>query len=75
MTQPTNAQARMWAAQWRAAGPALARVRAAELQDVDLWRVADELEEAFWVRVHSEAESLAPGLIEQQRLFARARAR
>ncbi|MEO6444525.1 MAG: hypothetical protein ABIZ91_16510 [Gemmatimonadaceae bacterium] len=75
MTQPTKAQAQQWAAQWRAAGPALARVRAAELRGVDLWRVADELEEAFWVRVHSEPDSRAPGLVEQQRLFARARPR
>jgi hypothetical protein len=69
MDKPTNAQARAWAAQWRAAEPALARIRAAELAVVDLWRVADELEEALWVRVRSEPAALAPGLVEQQRLF------
>lgn len=75
MTQPTKAQAQRWAAQWRAAGPALARVRAAELQSVDLWRVAEELEEAFWARVRSEPESDTSGLVEQQRVFARDRSR
>ena len=58
--------------QWRTAGPALARVRAAELAEVDLWQVGEELEEALWVRVRTEPDSQAPGLVEQQRLFARA---
>lgn len=75
MTRPTKLQAQRWAAQWRAAGPALAQVRAAELQHVDLWRVADELEEAFWARLRAEPQSAATGLIEQQRVFARARVR
>lgn len=75
MTVPTEAQARAWAALWRAAGPALARVRAAELNAIDLVRVADELEEALLVRVGAEAPSVTSGLVEQQRLFARERAR
>ena len=58
--------------QWREAGPARARVRAAELEGIDLWRVAEELEEALWVRVRAEPASQASGLVEQQRLFARA---
>ena len=72
---PTEAQARAWAAQWRAAGLALARVRAAELNAIDLVRVADELEEALLVRVRAEAPSVTSGLVEQQRIFARARQR
>lgn len=75
MIPPTSAEAHAWAAQWQAAGPALARVRAAELQAVDLWRVADELEEALWARLRADPDSRAPGLVEQQRLFARSRAR
>lgn len=58
--------------QWRTAGPALARVRAAELEEVDLWQVGEELEEALWVRVRTEPVSQRSGLVEQQRLFARA---
>jgi len=58
--------------QWRSAGPALARIRAAELAEVDLWRVADEMEAAFWVSVRAAAASQASGLVEQQRLFAKA---
>jgi hypothetical protein len=72
MTKPTRAQALTWIAQWRSAGPALARVRAAELEEVDLWRVADELEEALWARLRSEPASQTSGLVEQQRLFHRA---
>ena len=73
MIKPTAAQAQAWMSQWRTAGPALARVRAAELESVDLWRVAEELDEALWARVRVEAESSSSGLVEQQRLFARAR--
>ena len=75
MIRPTDAQAQAWVSQWRTAGPALARVRAAELEVVDLWRVAEELEEALWARVRAAPESQASGLVEQQRLFARARRR
>lgn len=71
MIKPTEAEALAWMSQWRAAGPALARVRAAELADVDLTRVADELEEALWARVRAEPASRSSGLVEQQRLFAR----
>ncbi|MEX2180711.1 MAG: hypothetical protein WD771_01590 [Gemmatimonadaceae bacterium] len=72
MIKPTEAQAQAWMSQWRAAGPALARVRARELEAVDLWRVADELEEALWARVRAEPVDRSSGLVAQQRLFARA---
>lgn len=75
MIKPTDAQAHAWMLQWRAAGPALARVRADELATVDLWRVADELEEAFWARVRTEPAVQTSGLVAQQRIFARARSR
>lgn len=65
----------MWMAQWRSAGPALARVRAEELEAVDLWRVADELEDALQERWRTEPVSRWSGLVEQQRIFARARRR
>ncbi|MBX9928725.1 MAG: hypothetical protein K2X99_07390 [Gemmatimonadaceae bacterium] len=73
MIKPTASQARAWMAQWRAAGPALAQVRASELEAVDLWRVADELEEALWARLRDEGPRSTSGLVVQQRLFARAR--
>ena len=75
MSVPTDAQAQAWMAQWRAAAPALARQRAAELEQVDLWRVAEELEDAFWISARAAAAAPACGLVEQQRLFARARSR
>ena len=72
LISPTNAQAHAWMSQWRAAGPALTRVRAAELECVDLCRVADELEEALWARVRAEPVTPSSGLVAQQRIFARA---
>ena len=75
MIKPTDAQAHAWMLQWRAAGPALARVRAEEVATVDLWRVADELEEALLARVTAEPAAPTSGLVEQQRIFARARRR
>jgi hypothetical protein len=75
MIKPTDAQAHAWMLQWRAAGPALARVRAEELAVVDLWQVADELEEALWARVRAEPLDPSSGLVAQQGLFARARRR
>ncbi len=58
--------------QWRSAAAALARVRAAELYAVDLLAVADELDEALWARRRAEPPSRTSGLVEQQRVFARA---
>lgn len=75
MSVPTDAQARAWMAQWRAAAPALARQRAVELEQVDLRRVAEALEDAFWISARAATAAPASGLVEQQRLFARARAR
>jgi hypothetical protein len=68
-----SAEARRWMAQWRSAAVALERVRVAEMQAADLDAVATQLDDA------TRAAALAPGsrpdsgLIEQQRLFQRAR--
>ncbi|MCC7001782.1 MAG: hypothetical protein IT357_06475 [Gemmatimonadaceae bacterium] len=75
MSVPTDAQAQAWMVQWRAAAPVLARQRAAELEQVNLWQVAEELEDAFWISARAAAAARASGLVEQQRLFARARPR
>lgn len=72
MIKPTAEQAHAWMAQWQAAGPALARVRAEELAVVDLWRVADELEDALWEGRRAESTERSSGLVAQQRLFSRA---
>jgi len=73
MTRPVSPEARAWMAQWRSAASALARVRATELQAVDLWRVADELEDALLASMRREPAACTSGLVEQQRIFARAR--
>ncbi len=72
MTTPTSAQQRAWMAQWRSAAEELARVGQAELEHVDRWRVAADLEDAC-VASAREARLAPPssGLIEQQRWLHR----
>jgi hypothetical protein len=60
-------------AQWRQAGPALAQVHRDELRqltDAEALAAAEELLDLMWLLPPSTGES---GLVEQQRLFARAR--
>lgn len=56
-------------AQWNAAAVALARVRQSELADVDLARVAADLEDACLASVRAQGPAPTSGLIAQQRLF------
>lgn len=71
MLAMTAAQRHAWMAQWRAAGPALERVRVDEMRRADLAVVADELEEALQTAAPVRAVSPASGLVEQQCLFHR----
>ena len=73
MQQPTEAQRRGWMAQWRAAALALETVRVAEHRDADLATVAAELDEALFASLSADTIAGRSGLVEQQRLFARAR--
>ena len=72
MTSPTSAQQRAWMAQWRSASVELPRVGQAELESVDAWRVAADLEDAC-VASALEASLASPssGLIDQQRWLHR----
>jgi hypothetical protein len=58
--------------QWSSAAVELARVRQAELEHVDFWRVAADLEDAC-VALAREARLAPPssGLIDQQRCLHR----
>jgi hypothetical protein len=61
-------------ARWRKAGPALAQVHRDELRqltDAEALAAAEELLDLMWLLPPPTGES---GLVEQQRLFARARA-
>lgn len=58
-------------AQWRAAAPALERVRIAELRQADLAVVAAELDDALRAAAPARAASPESGLVVQQRLFHR----
>lgn len=72
MNAPTSVQQQAWMAQWRSAAVELARVGQAELSNVDLSRVAADLEEACVAS--ARADQLAPatsGLIDQQRWMHR----
>lgn len=71
--RPTPAQQSEWLAQWRSAATALLRVRLDELSQVDLARVADDLEEASLVAARQRAQSKSSGLVTQQAILHRAR--
>ena len=71
MTSPTQEQQRAWMAQWQEASTALARVRQAELETVDLARIASDLEEACVASARIQVKSTTSGLVEQQRAFHR----
>lgn len=73
MSAPSPVQARRWMDQWRSAGVALASLRAAEVAQVDLWQVAEALEEALLAAVADRELPRTSGLVEQQRIFARVR--
>ena len=72
MTSPTSAQQQAWMAQWRSAAVELARVGQSELMQVDLWRVAADLEDACVSSARAVALTPASsGLVEQQRWLHR----
>lgn len=73
MATPTDEQRRAWMAQWNSAGPALRRAYLKELVEADLARIAADLEDASLAAAAERARSVTSGLVEQQRLFHRAR--
>ncbi|MEO8479475.1 MAG: hypothetical protein ABI542_07555 [Gemmatimonadota bacterium] len=70
--RPTPAQQSEWLAQWRSAATALLRVRLDELREVDLARVAEDLEEASIVAARQRVQSQSSGLVTQQEILHRA---
>jgi hypothetical protein len=73
MTHLTEEQRLRWIAQWESARPALARVNAAELANVDLASVAASLEDACIVAMRERVNSTTSGLVEQQRRWRASR--
>jgi hypothetical protein len=72
--RPSDLQQRAWMLQWRNAASALARVRAAELAGTDSRVVAEQLDDATVAAIRRGPKGLS-GLVEQQRIFHRQRAR
>lgn len=73
MLPPSGIQRRAWMTQWRSAAVELARVRRAELDSVDLSRVASDLEDACLASARVSGPAQLSGLVEQQRLLHRGR--
>ncbi len=74
--RPADSFERQWAAQWRAAGPALARVRRdelARLSDADALAASDALLAIGAGMPLSGDRRVWSGLVECQRLLRRAR--
>jgi hypothetical protein len=68
-----SAELRQWAQTWRAAGEALARVKRAELMQLDTREAVSQLADAFNDAVHTARRTYTSGVVEQQRWFARLR--
>ncbi|MCR4373752.1 MAG: hypothetical protein NUW22_02775 [Acidobacteria bacterium] len=62
-----------WAAAWKHAGPALERVRRQELRNLDVFAAIAMLCGSADYHVAPRAPKPTSGLIEQQRVFGRAR--
>ena len=73
MVAPSALERQQWMTQWRHAGVALAALRATETRAADLWAIADALEDAFRASLARDALPESSGLVEQQRVFGRAR--
>jgi hypothetical protein len=72
MASPTDrALLARWVATWRAAGPALADQKRAELERLATPRALAELAAAFAHALRSYQPSTTSGLVEQQRYFQR----
>jgi hypothetical protein len=69
MSPHAEAQRRAWMEQWRAAGPALERVRLQELATADLGRIAESLEDACLAAVSAADPARISGLVVQQQIL------
>lgn len=68
-----RARGREWVAAWKRAGPALERVRRQELRTLDVFAAIARLCGTADYTVAPRAPKPTSGLIEQQRVFRRAR--
>jgi hypothetical protein len=59
-----------WVEGWRAAGPALERLKWAELEQLETMKALDQLADAFDHAVRHAPRTTTSGLVEQQRVFA-----
>jgi hypothetical protein len=69
------AQGKRWVQAWREAGPALEEIRRRELRELDVTRAIGLLCGPADYRVPPRAPKPTSGLIEQQRIFMKARGR
>ncbi len=69
MSIATAEQQREWAAQWKRAASALARVRADEEREADLATIALQLEGPLRAALAVAVPRTSSGLVEQQRIF------
>lgn len=64
---------RRWVETWQSAGPALERIKRADLARLVTTDALAELADAFDLAVRRACPTTTSGLVEQQRLFARLR--
>ncbi len=73
MTEEEKQLTLRWIECWRRAGPELERIRAEEIRATDTARSIQILDDAFESAIRLNPPQATSGLIEQQRLFVRAR--
>ncbi len=72
-TNPGSSELRDWVAAWRRAGPALERVKRAELRQLDTALALQQLADAFEHALRHAPLVMTSGLVEQQRILQRLR--
>ena len=64
---------RDWVTAWRAAGPALAEIKRAELRRLDTLIALQQLADAFEMALRTAPTTNTSGLVDQQRILLRLR--
>ena len=73
MSESEKAQTRAWVKNWQAAGPILEEIRAEEIRATDTVDAMEILDGMFTHAVETVPVRESSGLVEQQRIFSRAK--
>lgn len=72
-TEQETENARRWMQAWKVAGPLLEEIRAEEIRATDTVKAMEMLDDAFSSAIWLNQPRAGSGLVEQQKIFLRAR--